>query len=133
MCSENAQQTMSTLHAVSCRLLRTELIQVGLEVSSAELSRDLYPHSLSHPLGIDLHESFTIPRTTKLQEGMVITIEPGIYVPPLERYPKHFWNLGVRIEDDVLIGKEAPTVLSVSAPKEVRPLLLVKEPLANVS
>lgn len=50
---------------------------------------------------------------------MVITIEPGIYVPPIPKFPEHFHNLSVRIEDEVVIGEEQPTVLSVSAPKEV--------------
>jgi hypothetical protein len=67
---------------------------------------------------------------------MVVTIEPGIYVPPLAPFPKHYHNMGVRIEachdllnfflclscasqDEVLVGKNHPVVLSVSAPKEV--------------
>jgi intermediate cleaving peptidase 55 len=50
---------------------------------------------------------------------MVITVEPGIYVPPLPQFPKHFHDLSVRIEDEVVIGEDEPTVLSVSAPKEV--------------
>jgi hypothetical protein len=44
----------------------------------------------------------------------------GIYVPPTANFPKHFHNMGIRIEDEVLVGKEHPVVLSVSAPKEVR-------------
>ena len=44
----------------------------------------------------------------------------GIYVPPLLEFPKAFHNIGIRIEDEVLVGKRDPTVLSVNAPKEVR-------------
>jgi len=52
---------------------------------------------------------------------MVITIEPGIYVPPTPEFPSAFHGLGVRIEDEVLVGKAKgmEVVLSVSAPKEV--------------
>ena len=50
---------------------------------------------------------------------MVVTIEPGVYVPPMAQFPKHFHGLGVRIEDAVLVGKQHATVLSASAPKEV--------------
>ncbi|EEC00095.1 hypothetical protein MPER_00028 [Moniliophthora perniciosa FA553] len=50
---------------------------------------------------------------------MVITIEPGVYVPNDPAYPKAFWGIGVRIEDEVLVGKEYPIVLSVAAPKEI--------------
>jgi hypothetical protein len=51
---------------------------------------------------------------------MVITVEPGIYVPPLPQYPKQFHGMGVRIEDEVLVGKSHATILSVDAPKEVK-------------
>ena len=54
-----------------------------------------------------------------LKAGMIITIEPGIYVPISSKYPKHFRGMGIRIEDEVLVGKQHPTVLSVAAPKEV--------------
>ncbi|KAF8131165.1 hypothetical protein EV363DRAFT_1331897, partial [Boletus edulis] len=50
---------------------------------------------------------------------MVITMEPGIYVPPVPQFPKAFHNMGVRIEDEVLVGKNHPVVLSVAAPKEI--------------
>lgn len=49
---------------------------------------------------------------------MVLTIEPGIYVPPLKEFPKEFHGMGIRIEDEVLVGEKHPVVLSVSAPKE---------------
>lgn len=50
---------------------------------------------------------------------MVITIEPGIYVPAAPQFPKQYHNMGIRIEDEVLVGKKDPIVLSVAAPKEV--------------
>ncbi|KAF8131125.1 hypothetical protein EV363DRAFT_195270 [Boletus edulis] len=52
---------------------------------------------------------------------MVITVEPGIYVPPVPQFPKAFHNMGIRIdsEDEVLVGKNHPVVLSVAAPKEI--------------
>jgi len=50
---------------------------------------------------------------------MVITIEPGVYVPADPQFPKHFHGLGMRIEDEVLVGAEHPVVLSANAPKEI--------------
>lgn len=47
------------------------------------------------------------------------TIEPGIFVPPHSNFPKHFHDLSVRVEDEILVGEEDPIVLSVDAPKEV--------------
>ena len=46
----------------------------------------------------DLHESSNFDRSGRLTEGMVITIEPGIYVPPMASFPKHYHNMGIRIE-----------------------------------
>ncbi|KAF8432533.1 Creatinase/Aminopeptidase P [Boletus edulis BED1] len=63
----------------------------------------------------------TKKRAFNLKAGMVITVEPGIYVPPVPQFPKAFHNMGVRIdsEDEVLVGKNHPVVLSVAAPKEI--------------
>jgi intermediate cleaving peptidase 55 len=56
---------------------------------------------------------------TRLVEGNVITIEPGVYVPFDSAFPKHFHGLGVRIEDEVAFTKDGPLILSANAPKEV--------------
>ena len=51
---------------------------------------------------------------------MVITIEPSLFIPDDPNFPKEFRNLAIRVEDEVLVGKKDPMVLSVNAPKEVR-------------
>ncbi|KAI6035635.1 peptidase M24 [Pisolithus orientalis] len=118
-CTETASFTLHELHRRSCDFLRVELNQLGFRLHAGEVERVLYPHFLSHPIGIDLHESSNFDRGELLKAGMVITIEPGIYVPPLPQFPKNFHNMGIRIEDEVLVGKEHPMILSVAAPKEV--------------
>jgi len=50
---------------------------------------------------------------------MVLTVEPGCYIRPADNVPKHFWNIGVRIEDDVLVTAKGREVLTASCPKEV--------------
>jgi intermediate cleaving peptidase 55 len=50
---------------------------------------------------------------------MCVTVEPGIYVPANERYPKHFWGMGIRIEDCVAVDEHSPYVLSTEAVKEI--------------
>ncbi|KDR74526.1 hypothetical protein GALMADRAFT_227592 [Galerina marginata CBS 339.88] len=138
LCSAQHGLSLQELHRKSCVLLKDELNQIGFNLrNEGDLERVLYPHYLSHPIGIgkaafirsikfpltppalDLHESAHIDRSAPLKEDMVITIEPGIYVPPTANFPKHFHNIGVRIEDEVLVGAEHPVVLSVSAPKEI--------------
>ncbi|KAF9480840.1 peptidase M24 [Pholiota conissans] len=120
LCSAEAVYSLQELHRKSCQLLKEELNQIGFNLGKeGDLERILYPHYLSHPIGVDLHESSHIDRSAPLQDGMVITIEPGIYVPPTANFPKHYHNIGIRIEDEVLVGEKDPIVLSVSAPKEI--------------
>ncbi|GLB33304.1 putative peptidase M24 [Lyophyllum shimeji] len=119
LCHEAADLSLHDLHRRSCELLKEELKQLGFTFKGSEMESVLYPHFLSHPIGIDLHESSHFDRGESLKAGMVVTIEPGIYVPPTPNFPKHFHNIGIRIEDEVLVGKTDPVVLSVSAPKEI--------------
>ena len=68
-----------------------------------------YFHNVSHHLGLDTHDASN--REKPLEEGNVITVEPGLYIPEL--------GIGVRIEDDVLIQKDRAEVLSIEIPKEI--------------
>ncbi|TIA92358.1 hypothetical protein E3P99_00652 [Wallemia hederae] len=120
LCTEEKGVSLNYIHRESVRLLGKELKQIGFDqMRYGDLERILYPHYISHPLGMDLHDTPSFDRSQKLEEGNVITIEPGCYVFPSDRFPKWFHNIGVRVEDDVLVGKHAPTVLTQEAPKEV--------------
>jgi Xaa-Pro aminopeptidase len=56
----------------------------------------------------------------ELEPGMTLTVEPGIYIPEgMRGVPKKFWNIGIRIEDDVLVTKTGHEVLTRDAPKSV--------------
>ncbi|KAI0250561.1 peptidase M24 [Lactifluus subvellereus] len=118
-CAVARGHSLETLHRRSVDLLRAELDRIGLPCAGPVLERVLYPHYLTHPIGIDLHDSGTVERSAPLKEGMVITVEPGVYVPADPQFPKHFHGLGMRIEDEVLVGVEHPVVLSANAPKEI--------------
>jgi len=103
---------------------------------SAIASRDFkkfYPHGSSHWLGLDVHDagSYTFdsdaPRQdryftarTVLKPGMALTVEPGIYIPEGSTTDKKWSNLGVRIEDDVLVTESGMDCLSCAAPREVK-------------
>ncbi|KAI0699804.1 peptidase M24 [Cytidiella melzeri] len=123
LCTESAQLSLAQIHRESLEALRNELGKIGFNLQglsgAGDLERILYPHYVGHPLGIDLHESTHFDRNLPLKAGMVITIEPGVYVPPSPLFPKEFHDIGIRVEDDVLVGEDHPTVLSVSAPKEI--------------
>src|SRR5258708_3214541 len=76
-----------------------------------------YPHGCCHHVGLDVHDRGTYE---DLQEGMVITIEPGIYIPENSPCDKKWWGIGVRIEDDYLVTKDGYEHLSISAPRTVK-------------
>ncbi|WFC99694.1 intermediate cleaving peptidase 55 [Malassezia yamatoensis] len=111
--------SLSNIHRRSVELLASELRALGFSMSLGTLERTLYPHYLSHWLGIDLHDTPTVDRSTILEEGMVLTIEPGLYIPDDAAFPKEYRGIGMRIEDDVAIGASEPYVLSADAPKEL--------------
>lgn len=74
-------------------------------------------HGVSHHLGLDVHD--TVPMDT-LRAGMVITVEPGVYIPETDTsFAPAYRGIGVRIEDDVLVGEKGPIVLSKDIPKEI--------------
>ncbi|KAI9448434.1 peptidase M24 [Lactarius indigo] len=117
-CAVARGHSLDTLHRRSVDLLRAELGKIGLPCEGHVLERVLYPHYLTHPIGIGKLARVG-DRREECTEGMVITIEPGVYVPADPQFPKHFHGLGMRIEDEVLVGAEHPVVLSANAPKEV--------------
>ncbi|SOV05501.1 related to X-Pro aminopeptidase II [Ustilago sp. UG-2017a] len=120
LATESQCYTLADLHRHSVHLLRQELIQIGFHLTPRSLETILYPHYIGHWLGIDLHDCPSVPRTNKLEEGVALTIEPGVYVPFDDAFPKAFQGIGVRVEDDIaLVGEQDNLVLSSSAPKEV--------------
>lgn len=85
-----------------------ELTKIGLMNDKTDI-RKYYMHAVSHHLGLDVHD-VTVPQTG-LQPGMVITVEPGLYIDDED--------LGIRIEDDVLITENGCEVLSKDIIKTV--------------
>ena len=55
----------------------------------------------------------------KLEPGMMLTVEPGMYIRPDKTVPREFWNIGIRIEDDVLVTATGRRVITEAAPKSV--------------
>lgn len=84
-------------------IMKDALDQLGLLSSIADY-RKYFPHSISHGLGVDVHDS--LGRATEFLPGMVLTVEPGIYIPEE--------GIGVRIEDDILITETGHQNLSAA-------------------
>ena len=121
------------LNAECVGLLGEELMALGWidRPTHAEIKR-FFPHNVSHPLGMDVHDGAKINTSQRvLTEGVVMTVEPGLYVPPWEREAlrrqPHAKAVdfvgGIRIEDDVVIrARGAPEVLSDFVPRSMEDL-----------
>ena len=90
------------------------LVKLGILKDEKE-SRLYYPHGCSHFLGLDVHDKGIY---STLKENMIITVEPGIYIPENSNCDKKWWGIAVRIEDDVLIKKDSYENLSYLAPRK---------------
>ncbi len=93
------------------------------EVLETGSYRQFYMHRTGHWLGLDVHDAGEYKDKAAnwalLEAGNTLTVEPGCYVRPADNVPKQFWNIGIRIEDDVLITKTGNEVLSKNAVKSV--------------
>ena len=85
--------------------------------------RQFYMHRTGHWLGLDVHDAGDYKDKSgnwaMLAAGNTLTVEPGCYVRPAENVPEHFWNIGIRIEDDVLITATDNEVLTKNAVKTI--------------
>lgn len=85
--------------------------------------RQFYMHRTGHWLGLDVHDAGEYKDKAgswrQLEAGMMLTVEPGCYVRPAENVPEHFWNIGIRIEDDVLVTATGCDIITIDAPKTV--------------
>ncbi|GHC29218.1 Xaa-Pro aminopeptidase [Aidingimonas halophila] len=120
--------TLADIHAGVVRDLTAGLIELGLlsgELQTCiddESYRRFYLHSTSHWLGLDVHDvgSYRLagePR--RLEPGMVLTVEPGLYIPDADDIPVRYRGIGIRIEDDVVVTTEGGEVLTAAVPKQV--------------
>ncbi|CAG8456527.1 9122_t:CDS:10 [Diversispora eburnea] len=119
LCTEARDISLNGIHEVSVQIMKEELQKLGFNIVEGDVDHILYPHHVGHYLGLDVHDTHDLDRSRRLLHGMVITIEPGIYVPPNDAYPKKYHGIGIRIEDNVLVGRTDPIVLSSIAPKEI--------------
>ena len=133
-------------HDAATRVLAQGMLDVGLlnpakhgtvdDVLASGAYRQFYMHRTGHWMGMDVHdcgdytEPGSKPREEKdalgqlvmkkppriLRAGMVLTIEPGIYVRPAKGVPKQFWNIGIRIEDDALVTAKGCDLLTRDVP-----------------
>lgn len=116
-------------HEATVRVITEGLVKIGLlegevsELIKSEAYKEFYMHRAGHWLGMDVHDvgDYKVGGEWRvLEPGMVMTVEPGIYVAPdNERVAKKWRGIGIRIEDDVAITKDGNEVLTKDVPKTV--------------
>jgi len=116
-------------HDAAVRVLTEGLVELGLlkgklrQLIKDQDYRRFYMHRTGHWLGMDVHDvgDYKVGGEWRvLESGMVMTVEPGLYIPAGSKgVAKKWWNIGVRIEDDVLVTPKGHEVLTVATPKSV--------------
>ncbi|MCH8927364.1 MAG: aminopeptidase P N-terminal domain-containing protein [Candidatus Marinimicrobia bacterium] len=118
------------------------LINVGLLTGSREKIREdkshkkFYLHGFGHWIGLDVHDAgaYTVDgESVVMEQGMVFTIEPGVYINEDESVDPKWWNIGVRIEDCILITKKGNINMSRGVPRKIKDIekLMKKKGLAQ--
>lgn len=116
-------------HNVAVRILVQGLLDLGImqgdleEIIQTESFRQFYMHGTGHWLGMDVHDVGTYKVNGEwraYEEGMVVTVEPGLYIAPDDETVDAKWRgIGIRIEDDVVATKNGPLVLTAKVVKTV--------------
>ncbi|HEX7701080.1 MAG TPA: M24 family metallopeptidase, partial [Kofleriaceae bacterium] len=124
--------TLEQIHEFCVRKLTEGMVELGLlhgavdELITDQSYRKFYMHGTSHWLGLDVHDAGAYTKdgsSRPLERGMVITVEPGLYIAhDAPGVPDAFRGIGVRIEDDLVITDGAPEVLTAACPKSIAEL-----------
>ena len=108
-------ESMATPNLLSKKIVDQGLFQLGI-INSLDEKHPYYPHGTSHHIGLDVHDPGNYGN---FEENMVVTMEPGIYIPDGSNCDERWWGIGIRIEDDILVTKTGPENLSAEAPRTI--------------
>lgn len=127
-------------HNAAVKVLTEGMVELGIikgdveELINDQVYTKYYMHRTGHWIGMDVHDvgDYKLDNEWRMLEpGMVLTVEPGLYMPTGSKgLAKKWWGIGIRIEDDVLVTKDGYEVLSKDAPKSVHE---IEELMANVA
>ncbi len=121
-------------HDMGAALLTDLMLELGLlsgrkeDIIKANEHRKYYPHGIGHFLGMDVHDAGlyfkkNVKEPRPIEEGMVFTIEPGIYIPADDNsVAKNYRGIGIRIEDNILVTAKGSENMTFKAPKEIADL-----------
>ena len=115
-------------HEAAVNVLAAGFVRLGLcqgtveQVIASEDYRRFYMHRTGHWLGLDVHDAgeYKVAGAWRaLEPGMMLTVEPGCYIRPADNVPERYWNIGIRIEDDVLVTPGGCEVITTATPKSI--------------
>ena len=125
-----AGESVGKPHQLAVNILTQGLVDLGLlkgrvpDLVKTEKYRQFYMHGTGHWLGMDVHDvgRYKIDGNyRRFEPGMVMTVEPGLYIAPgTKGVDEKYWGIGIRIEDDVVVTEKAPRVLTGGVPKDVK-------------
>jgi Xaa-Pro aminopeptidase len=113
-------------HEAAVRVITQGLVKLGLlsgplpRLLKEQAYQPYFNHRTGHWLGLDVHDvgDYRVGGEWRvLEPGMAMTIEPGIYIKPSAKVPKELWNIAVRIEDEVLVTRDEPEVMTAALEK----------------
>lgn len=107
---------------IAKQVIKEGLLKLGILQKNHKVEK-YFMHSTSHYLGLDVHDAGAYKVNSKLRRfeaGMVVTIEPGIYITDDDKIAKKYHNIGIRIEDNILVTKNGAEVLSANIPKQIK-------------
>lgn len=116
------------LQPIAIRKITEGLVELGIlkgrvdDLIESRAYAAFYMHNIGHWLGMDVHDvgDYKIAGEWRtLHPGMVFTVEPGIYIQPHENVSEKWWNIGVRIEDDVVVTAQGCDILTKEVPKQI--------------
>ncbi|MBX7181555.1 MAG: aminopeptidase P N-terminal domain-containing protein [Bacteroidia bacterium] len=118
-------------HKAAAQVIGKGLKKLGIIKDESEY-RKYFIHGTSHYLGLDVHD---LGLYGPLEPGQVITVEPGIYIPEGSDCDPKWWNIGIRIEDDILITNSQPENLSAGSPRtieEIEAIMQLQSPFKDL-
>ncbi len=115
-------------HEAAVRVITKGLVKLGIlkgdvrKLIKDEEYRRFFMHRTGHWLGLDVHDVGDYKVDNKwraLEPGMVLTIEPGLYLSEASGVPKRYRNIGIRVEDNVIVTEDGPEIITSSVPKSI--------------
>ncbi len=128
-------ELVTTPHQTAVQVIKQGLIDLGILQAKSNLSQ-FYMHGTGHWLGLDVHDVGDYQQDQQARQyevGMITTLEPGVYIRKSDKIDAQYWDIGIRIEDDVLVSENGNCVLTKNLVKTIDDIeALMRRPLHKI-